>query len=132
MDGNYMNISNVEDFFNTLLQGADKVSENVYFRIPSTMPTNVNDFVVVDCGSAIEDMNAYGSGIVTVYMYAKSIGDEGQKDLYKLSEMETKLLQLVNESNDEHYRIYRYNTYSDYDDTLSMFCNIVMVRITIV
>lgn len=130
MDGNLMNISNVEDFFNTLLQG--KVSDNVYFRIPQVIPSNIDEFVVVDCGSAIEDMNAYGSGIVTVYLYARSIGDEGQKDLYRLSEMETDLLKVVKESSDKHYRIYRYNTYSDYDDSISMFCNIVMIKLTVV
>lgn len=130
MDANLMNISKVETFFDTLLRG--KVSENVFFtNLPSAIKQEWSDMVLVDIPNAISNMNAYGSGIVLVYLYAIP-KHAGAKDVPKLSRMEQTLNECIKNSNDGHYRISIIGNYSDYDGQRNLFCNIVEINLTII
>lgn len=130
MDKDLMNISKIETFFNTLLD--NKVSDNTFFTfLPPTIKQEWTDVVLVDLPNALRDLNAYGSGMVLVYLFAKSKSD-GTKNVARLSQMEKKLNELIESSKDKHYVISRANTYTDYDEQRNLFCNIVEINLTII
>lgn len=130
MDKQYQNISRIEDFFYTLLY--KKVSNNVY---PNNLPISIKaewkDIVVIDAGSAIRDMDAYGFGVVLVYLYTKPL-DNGIKDVVTMNAMENKLLECVENATHAHYVIRRGSTYADYDEGRNLHCNIYEINLTIV
>lgn len=130
MDKNLMNISQIETFFNDLLTG--KLSDNTFFTFfPPVISQEWEEMVLIDIPNAIRDLNAYGNGIVLIYLYAKPFPN-GKKPVPKLSKMEKKLNELIESSMDPHYVISRLNTYSDYDEHRNMFCNIVEINLTII
>ena len=129
MDNDLMNISKIETFFNSLLD--NKLSDNTFFTfLPPTIKQEWSDIVLVDIPNAIRDLNAYGSGMVLVYLFAKPMSN-GVKPVAKLSSMEKKLNEVIASSKDEHYIISRANTYTDYDEQRNMFCNIVEINLVI-
>lgn len=129
MDKNLMNISKIETFFNTLLD--NKVSKNTFFTfLPPTISKDWSDIVMVDIPNAFRDLNAYGSGMVLVYMFAKPLSN-GVKPVAALSSMEKKLNEVIASSRDEHYIISRANAYTDYDEQRNLFCNIVEINLVI-
>lgn len=73
MDKNKLNISNIETFLIDLIW--KNVSDNVFLgALPSAIESEWKDMVVIDCASAIEDMNAYGYGDVNIsYMQNLSV-----------------------------------------------------------
>lgn len=130
MDKDLMNISKVETFFNTLLD--NKVSDNTFFTdLPPTINQEWNDIVVVDCGNAIYDMNAYGRGDVLIWLYAKPMSS-GAKNVKILSQMETRLNECISSNTDKHYKISRGETYSDYDEQRNLFVNIIVLNLIII
>ena len=130
MNSDLLNVSNIECFFDELLGG--KVSENVFYtNLPKVMDKSWKDMVLVDVGSAVEDMNAYGSGIVNIFLYSQPLPVD-YKNVPHLSDMEMILNRLIRESNDEHYRISRATTYTDYDEERNLHTNIVSVKLVIV
>lgn len=128
MDKNLMNISKIETFFNALLD--NKVSDNTFFSNLPDVKTEWTDMVVVDCSAALSDMNAYMNGIVNVFLYVKPLST-GAKNVTKLSEMEKKLNECIDSSNDEHYKISRRACYTDYDDTRDLYCNIIQIDLIV-
>lgn len=130
MDADLKNISKIETFFNTLLD--NKVSNNTFFTdLPPTINQEWNDMVVVDCGNAISDMNAYGSGNVLIWLYAKPMST-GAKNVKILSQMETRLNECISSNTDKHYKISRGETYSDYDEQRNLFVNIIVLKLVII
>lgn len=130
MDKNLMNISKIETFFNSML--GKSVSSNVFFTdLPPTIKSEWGNMVVVDCANAIEDMNAYGYGIVNVFLYAKPLSS-GRKNVTALSKMEDSLNNCIANSANQTYRIHRANTYTDYDINRKLHCNIVQIKIVII
>lgn len=130
MDKNLMNISKIETFFNSLLD--NKVSKNTFFTfLPPTISKDWSDIVMVDIPNAFKDLNACGSGMVLVYLFAKPLSN-GVKPVAALSSMEKKLNEVIASSKDEHYIISRANTYTDYDEQRNLFCNIVEVNLMVV
>lgn len=130
MDKLFQNISRIEDFFYTLLN--KKVSKNVFAgNLPISIATDWDDIVVIDAGSAIRDMNAYGYGIVLVYLYTKPL-ENGVKDVILMDELESKLLDCVENSAHSHYIIRRGSSYTDYDEGRNLHCNIYEINLTIV
>lgn len=128
MDKNLINISKIETFFNALLD--NKVSENTFFTSLPDIKTEWQEIVVVDLAKSIEDMNAYGRGVVLVYLYAKPLSTGG-KNVAKISEMEKKLNECISSNTDEHYKITRKSTYTDYDENKNLHCNIVEIDLII-
>lgn len=130
MDKKYQNISRIEDFFFTLLSG--KVSDNIY---PNNLPISImaewKDIVVIDVASAVRDLDAYGSGIVLVYIYAKPL-DNGIKNVKHMNAMEDQLHDCISNSIHPHYVIRKGSAYSDYDESRNLHCNIYEINLTIV
>ena len=125
-----MNISKIETFFNSLLD--NKLSDNTFFTfLPPTIKQEWSDIVLVDIPNAMRDLNAYGSGMVLVYLFAKPMSN-GVKPVAKLSQLEKTLNELIDSSSDKHYVISRGNTYADYDEQRNLFCNIVEVNLVII
>lgn len=129
MDANLINISSIESFFEKLLQG--KVSEHIFFgSTPDARKSSWTNFVVVNCTDSIVDMGAFGKSNITVELYAKPLGS-GKKNVAVLSQLEERLNDVIKNSDDPHYRISRGLTYTFYDDTNKMHCNMVSVRLLI-
>lgn len=130
MDKNLINISKIETFFNSLLD--NKLSDNTFFTfLPPTIKSDWTELVLVDIPNAVRDLNAYGSGMVLIYLYAKPLSN-GVKPVAKLSQMEKTLNDLVALSNDGHYIVSRANSYADYDEQRNMFCNIVEINLVVI
>lgn len=130
MDKNLINISKIETFFNSLLD--NKLSDNTFFTfLPPAIKQEWADMVLVDIPNAIKDLNAYGSGMILVYLFAKPMSN-GVKPVAKLSQLEKSLNELIDSSEDKHYIVSRGNTYTDYDEQRNLFCNIVEVNLVII
>lgn len=130
MDKNLINISKIETFFNSLLD--NKLSDNTFFTfLPPAIKQEWADMVLVDIPNAIKDLNAYGSGMILVYLFAKPMSN-GVKPVAKLSQLEKSLNELIDSSKNKHYIISRGNTYADYDEQRNLFCNIVEVNLVII
>lgn len=125
-----MNISKIETFFNDLLD--NQVSDNTFFcDLPPAIKQEWKDMVVVDFPNTITDLNAYGSGKVLIWLYAKPKSD-GTKNVAVMSQMETKLTECLASANDEHYKLVREGTYTDYDEPKNLHCNIVELNLIII
>lgn len=60
-------ISMIESY---LAEKLKVVSENIYAgHLPSTLPTDQKEFVVIDCSTEIYDYDAYNGGTVAIYLY---------------------------------------------------------------
>lgn len=130
MDKNKLNISNIETFLIDLIWKS--VSDNVFLgALPSAIESEWQDMVVIDCASAIEDMNAYGFGYVNVFLYAKPKRD-GVKNKDLLGEMEEMLNLCISESSNSVYGISRGRVYSDYDTDRQLHCNIVQLKLVVI
>lgn len=130
MDKNLLNISKIETFFNALLD--NKVSDNTFFTdLPSAIKQEWNDMVVVDFPNTISDLNAYGSGKVLVWLYAKPKSN-GTKNVPVLSRMEMSLNDCLQSCNDAHYKITKNGEYTDYDEQKNLHCNIVELNLIII
>lgn len=127
---NNINISKIETYLHSIIDNV--VSDNTYVGTPpETLKESWNDVCVIDVGPSIRDMNAYGKGVVLVWLYARPLAN-GAKNVAKMSELETKLNEVIKNAHDRTYRINRGATYSDYDSNRKWHCNIVELNLTIV
>lgn len=130
MDKNNLNISSIESYLYEVLQG--QVSDNTYVgTLPATIESDWEDMCLIDCGSAIADLDALGGGVVLIWLYAKPLLD-GSKNVGKMQELEEKLNSVIKDAFDKNYKINRRNTYTDYDSDRKWHCNIVELNIVIV
>ena len=130
MTGKWLNISQIEDFFYTLLK-SDKLGKVVVGKkLPDTLSKGTKRMTLIDLGR-VRDKTGYGSGVVLVFLFSKSAGN-GEKNVPVMAEMEEFLRTKVAESRHEHYIISRGSTYPDYDSTYDMHCNIVEINLTII
>ena len=127
---NNINISKIETYLHSIIDNV--VSDNTYVGTPpETLKEDWNDVCVIDVGPSIRDMNAYGKGVVLVWLYARPLAN-GAKNVAKMSELETKLNEVIKNAHDRTYRINRGATYSNYDPNRKWHCNIVELNLTIV
>ena len=130
MTGKWLNISQIEDFFFTLLNSKELGKVVVGKKLPDTLSKDTKRMTLIDLGR-IRDRVGYGSGIVLVFLFSKSAGN-GEKNVPVMAEMEEFLRTKVAESRHEHYIISRGSTYPDYDSTYDMHCNVVEINLTII
>lgn len=130
MTGQWLNISQIEDFFFTLLNSKELGKVVVGKKLPDTLSKNTKRMTLIDLGR-VRDKTGYGSGVVLVFLFSKSAGN-GEKDVPVMAEMEEFLRTKVAESRHEHYIISRGSTYPDYDSTYDMHCNVVEINLTII
>ena len=130
MTGKWLNISQIEDFFFTLLNSKEFGKVVVGKKLPDTLSKGTKRMTLIDLGR-VRDKTGYGSGVVLVFLFSKSAGN-GEKNVPVMAEMEEFLRTKVAESRHEHYIISRGSTYPDYDSTYDMHCNVVEINLTII
>lgn len=130
MDKDILNISAIETFFNSLLD--DKVSNNTFFTtLPTTLDESWEDIVVVDCSNSIQDLNAYGTGVVLVWLYAKPMIN-GRKNVKVMSRLEKALNEALKNNTSSNYTVSRRGAFADFDSDAKMHCNIIEIQLLIV
>lgn len=130
MNKNNLNISNIEVFLYSIIK--DNVSANTYAStFPDTINSSWNDMCLIDCSSAITDLDALGGGVILIWLYAKPLAN-GSKNVAKMQELEQRLNSVIENTYDKNYQIKRRNTYTDYDADRKWHCNIVELNIVIV
>ena len=130
MTGKWLNISQIEDFFFTMLNSKELGKVVVGQKLPDTLSKDTKRMTLIDLGR-VRDKTGYGSGVVLVFLFSKSAGN-GEKNVPVMAEMEEFLRTKVAESRHEHYIISRGSTYPDYDSTYDMHCNVVEINLTII
>lgn len=129
MDCKAINISKIETYLYSIIDNI--VSNNTYVGTPpETIKEDWQDMCVINLGASISDMDAYGKGVVLVWLYARPLAN-GAKNVAKMSEMETKLNEVIESAHDSTYRINRKATYTDYDSQRKWHCNIIELNLTI-
>lgn len=129
MDKNKLTISSIETFLYEKIDNV--VSKNTYVgTLPETMKSEWSDMCLIDVGNTIEDLNAFGSGIVHILLYAKPLSN-GEKNVSTLKKMEETLNKVINSSSNSTYVIKRQGLYSDYDINRKWHCNIIALNIKI-
>jgi hypothetical protein len=124
-----LNISSIETYLDKIVKG--KVSKSVYAgTLPNTIEDDVNDLVLIDCGNAISDLNAYGKGTVNVFLYAKPTAN-GRKNVAQLSKMEKAMNKVIDNSADDRYMLAPLYRMSDYDSALNWHYIIVALNLII-
>lgn len=129
MNKDNLNISKIETYLHSLIDNV--VSNNTYVgTLPDTIQSDWEDMCLIDCGSAITDLNAYGGGVVLIWLYARPLSS-GAKNVAKMSALEMKLNEVIANAGNATYQINRRNTYTDYDGDRKWHCNIVELNLTI-
>jgi hypothetical protein len=83
-----------------------------------------SDMVVVEIPNGLDDMDAYGEGVVLVWLYAKPLSS-GRKNVALMSRMEKTLNDIIRDNRDKTYHLSRRGTYTDYNTSINWHCNIV-------
>lgn len=125
MDKNKLNISKIETYLNSILDNT--ISNNTFFGSlpePSSIPSEWNDICFIDIPNGIRDYEAYGQGTVLVCLYARPMSS-GRKNVAIMSQLETRLNEVIASNSDSTYQISRRLTYSTYDDDIKWHCNVV-------
>lgn len=126
----YARVSKVENFMNMLLTRY-KVSKHIFISsLPVTIRSGWEDMVLVDVGKG-NDMNAYTSFWVNVYLYGKPQGDLQQKNVKVIDAMEEAVGRAIAECNDDHYHPVINWRDADYDATRNFHFNVVNLTITV-
>lgn len=125
------NISSIETFFDGLLRGSEKLTNNLFFgELPPSIGKTWEEVVIVDCANPLSDMDAYGRMTALVYLYTKP-NAYGLKDVKKMQELETKLNALIVNNADEHYHVSIRGRYSNYNAVNDIFVTIVQINLII-
>lgn len=129
MDSNLYNLSSIEAFFDGLL--SDKVSKNTFFGdLPRDISDKWDTAVVVDV-SYVSTRDAYAFANISVELFAKPFSD-GTKNVGLMDKMEKMLVRLIEESNDEHYRVRLGGSHVFYDSKRNLHRNIHIIELVIV
>ena len=124
-----INISSIETYLDSIIKNA--VSKNVYAgTLPNTISDSVKDLVLIDCGNAINDMDAYGKGAVNVFLYAKPTAN-GRKNVAQMQKMEKAMNKLLETANDERYSLSQLYKSADYDSALNWHYTVVALNIIV-
>lgn len=124
-----LNISSIETYLDGIIKG--KVSKNVFAgTLPNTLADDTKSLVLIDCGNAINDLDAYGKGTVNVYLYAKPTAN-GRKNVAQLSKMEKAMNAVLDGANDDRYALAQLYKATDYDSAINWHFIIVALNIII-
>lgn len=129
MNKNNINISKIESYLNSIIDNV--VSENTFVgTLPTTIESSWEDMVLIDCANGISDLNAYGVGVVLIWLYARPT-TKGTKNVNVLTKLEQTLNDVIIAQKNPTYQINRRNTYQDYDSDRKWHCNIVELNLNI-
>lgn len=130
MDKNNLNVSKIETYLHSIMKGV--VSNNTYVgTLPDTIQASWNDMCLIDVGNAINDLDAYGNGVVLVFLYARPMSN-GTKNVAVMSKLDEKVNEVLANANSSTYMLTRRATYTDYDTERKWHCNIISLNIVIV
>lgn len=130
MNKNHLNISKIETYLHSIIDNV--VSNNTYVgTLPDTIQSSWSDMCLIDCDLGVRDFDAYGQGVVLVWLYARPLLS-GAKNVATLSSMEMKLDDVLRNAKSDIYQINRRSTYSEYDSERKWHCNIIELNIVIV
>ena len=123
-------IAYIENFFSVLLTTAE-VSDNVFVgTLPLTTDSEWGDMVCVEV-QKMTDYNAYSTGSVLIYLYARPTGTPTRKNVSLLNIMERKLSAAIESSNDGFYIIQEQWRDNGYDDDRNFHYNVISVSVTV-
>lgn len=132
MDKKNLNISKIETYLNSIFDGA--VSNNTFFttypNVSVVKASDWKDMVLVDIPSGIRDMDAMGMGTIFIGLYARPL-ESGKKNVAKMSELEDKLNEALENAQDSRYMLKRNDVHSTYDDDIDWHCNVVELTILV-
>lgn len=129
MDKNNLNISKIETYLYGIMDNT--VSANTYAgTLPDTIKSTWTDMCLIDCDSSIRDFDAYGKGIILIWLYARPRAD-GSKNTAMMSKLEQRLNDVLSIASNKDYQINRRNVYTDYDSERKWHCNIVELNVII-
>lgn len=132
MNKNNLNISKIETYLDSILDG--EVSENTFFTtypdVSVVKSSDWQDMVLVDIPSGIRDMEAMGSGTVFIGLYARPL-ESGKKNVKKMSQLEAKLNEVLENAVDSSYMLRRSDVRSTYDEDIDWHCNVVELTILV-
>lgn len=124
-----LNISSIETYLDKIIKG--KVSKNVFAgTLPNTLDDGASDLVLIDCGNAINDLSAYGKGVINIYLYAKPSAN-GRKNVHQLSKMEKAFNAVLDSASDERYVLSQLYKATDYDTAVNWHFIIVALNIIV-
>ena len=132
MDRNNLNISEIETYLNSIFDGV--VSENTFFTTypdPAVVTSSDwQDMVLIDFPMGIKDMEAMGQGYVEIILYARPF-ESGKKNVAKMSELEIKLNEVLDNARASRYMLRRSDAHSSYDTDINWHCNVIELILTI-
>jgi hypothetical protein len=132
MNKDNLNISKIETYLNGILDGV--VSDNTFFttypNVSVVKSSDWKDMVLVDIPSGIKDMEAMGQGTIFIGLYARPL-ESGKKNVKKMSQLETKLNEVLENAADSSYMLRRNDVRSSYDDDIDWHCNVVELTILV-
>lgn len=123
-------LSRIENFFSMLLTKKGLSDNIIVGELPPTTSKDWDDFVNVDVGQQ-RDYNAYTTGYVNIYLYARPKGTPLRKDIKKLDKMEGVLDNIVKTSNNENYSISVLYRDSGYDSNRQFHFNMISVSVLV-
>ena len=130
MNKDNLNISSIETYLYSIIDTT--VSNNTYVgELPDVIQSSWTDMCLIDVANAVKDFDAYGSGLVNIFLYARPM-QSGSKNVAVMSKLEKALNAVISSAVSDTYHINRAHTYSDYDSDRKWHCNIVTLNITIV
>ena len=130
-DLNRRNVSSVETFFDTLLRGENKLTENLFFaELPTSWKKDWKELVLVDCGNPQRDKDAFSIQTVLIYLYTQA-NAYGKKDVKTMQRLESRLNELIEGNRDEHYKTSIRGRYANYSAVNDVFFNIVQINLII-
>lgn len=126
MNKNNLNISKIETYLNSILDNV--VSNNTFFTaLPDKSiidASNWTDMVLIDFPMGVKDLVAYGQGEVDIVLYARPL-ESGKKNVAKMSQLETKLNEAIENARDKNYQLARDDAHSMYDTDIKWHCNVI-------
>lgn len=132
MNVNNLNISKIETFLNSIVD--DVVSKNTFFTaLPDASIIKASDWqdmVLVDFPVGIKDLEAYGSGLVSIILYARPF-ESGKKNIARMSQLEQALNIAVANANKDEYVLWRDDVRAFFDSDIDWHCNVVTFHIQV-
>ena len=120
-------IAYIENFFSILLTNAG-ISDNVFVgTLPPTTDSEWDDMVCVEVQKMV-DYNAYSTGSVLIYLYARPTGTPARKNVSLLNDMEKALSAAIEGSADKYYSFYEQWRDNGYDDDRNFHYNVISLH----
>ena len=131
MDRNLINISQVERFYKMLFYKKG-ITDNIFVgNLPITIATTMTNMMLIDCSVGINDLHSHGLGSVNVFLYAKPIGANMEKDIKTLNAMENALSAALDANTSLNYSVDINWHDCGYDTNRNLHYDVVNIKTTI-